>query len=357
MKLPLLVTNAFNLEYLIGFRGSSGFMLLTKGVNYFFTDGRYAEIARKLEKEKKGKSPLKRINFEFVLYDKNFKDKWKEILKKQRIKKLHFEAEDLTVAKLNAFKKISKGVKFKEASYEIASKLRVQKNSTELKKIGKAQSIIEEVFLQIKKELKAGQTEKQTAWRIKELCQKFGADDISFEPIVGFGENSASPHHQNTDRKLKKGNIVLIDHGARFDGYCSDMTRMIFTTQPKRSEAVLYNTVLKAQLAGIKAIKAGEKASKIAKIAQKIIEDAGFGKNFTHSLGHGVGLEVHDPPTSLSIRSKDILKNGMVVTIEPGVYLSGKFGVRIEDMGVVTKKGIKLLTKTPKQLKSCIKSL
>lgn len=354
MKLPLLVTNKYNLEYLIGFRGSSGFILLTNGknttdgVNYFFTDGRYAEIAKSLGKE---------INFEFVLHDKNFKGKWKEILRKHRIKKLYFETEDLTVAKLSAFKKISKGVKYKETSYEIASKLRVQKNSTELNKISKAQSIIEKVFSQIKRELKAGQTEIGIAWRIKELCRKFDADDISFEPIVGFAENSASPHHQNTNRKLKKGDVVLIDHGAKFDGYCSDMTRMIFTTQPTEKEAEIYNTVLKAQLAGIKAIKAGEKASKIAKIAQKIIENAGYGKNYTHSLGHGVGLEVHDPPTSLSIRSKDILKEGMVVTIEPGIYLSGKFGVRIEDMGVVTKKGIKLFTKTPKQLKSCIKPL
>ena len=352
MKLPLLITNKFNLEYLIGFTGSSGFMLLTKNKNYFFTDGRYLEIAKKLEKSKK-----KRIKFEFVLYDKEFKNKWKDILKKHRIKALHFEVEDLTVQKFSSFKKLSKGVKFKETTHEIAKQMRVQKNRTELREINKAQRIIEKVFKRIKKELKKGQTENQIAWRIKELCQKFGADDISFEPIVGFGDNSASPHHQNTDKKLKKGNVILIDHGARYKGYCSDMTRMIFTTQPTDKETEVYNTVLKAQIAAIKAIKPGIKASKVAKIARKVIEDAGFGDNYTHSLGHGVGIEVHDPPTSLSIKSKDTLKEGMVVTIEPGIYLPGKFGVRIEDMGVITKRGIKLFTKQAKKLKNCIKLL
>ncbi|MDP4008424.1 MAG: aminopeptidase P family protein [Candidatus Peregrinibacteria bacterium] len=352
MKLPLLVTNKFNLKYLIGFTGSNGFMLLTKDKNYFFTDGRYLEIAKKLEKSKSSK-----VKFEFVLYDQNFKNKWKEILKKHRIKILNFEADDLTVSKLSSFKKLSKGVIFKETVHEIATKMRVQKNRTELKKVSKAQQIIEKVFSQIKKELKVGQTEKQIAWRIKELCQKFKANDISFEPIVGFGDNSASPHHNNSDRKLKKGDVILIDHGARFQGYCSDMTRMIWTRKPTEKETEVYNTVLSAQMAGIKAIKAGETASKVAKIARKIIEEAGYGDNYTHSLGHGVGIEVHDPPTSLSTRSKDTLKEGMVVTIEPGIYLSGEFGVRIEDMGVVTKKGIKLFTKTPKQLKDCIKML
>lgn len=352
VKLPLLVTNKFNLEYLIGFTGSSGFMLLTKTKNYFFTDGRYIEIAKKIQKSKTTK-----IKFEFVLYDKDFKDKWNEILKKHRIKTLNFEAEDLTVAKLSSFKKLSKEVKFKETVHEIAIKMRVQKNRTELRKIEKAQRIIEKVFSQIKKELKVGQTEKQIAWRIKELCRTFGADDISFEPIVGFAQNSASPHHENSNRKLKKSDIVLIDHGARFQGYCSDMTRMIFTTQPTKKQTEVYNTVLQSQLAGINAIKAGEKASKVAKIARKVIEDAGYGDYYTHSLGHGVGIEVHDPPTSLSTRSKDILKEGMIVTIEPGIYLTGEFGVRIEDMGVVTRKGIKLFTKTPKSLKDCIKVL
>jgi len=326
---------------------------MTKSKNYFFTDGRYLEIAKKLEKSKK-----KRVDFEFILYDKDFKETWKSILKKHRIKSLYFESEDITVQKFSSFKKLcGSKVKLKKTEHEIARFMRTMKDKKELKKIAQAQVIIEKVFKIIKKELKKGQTEREIAWRIKELCQKYGAQDISFEPIVAFGNHSASPHHQNTDRKLKKGDIVLIDHGARFEGYCSDMTRMIFTKKPTEKEIEIYNTVLKAQLAGIDSIKAGMKASKVAKIARKVIEDAGYGENYTHSLGHGVGLDVHDPPTSLSIKSKCTLKEGMVVTIEPGIYLSGKFGVRIEDMGVVTKKGIKLFTKQPKQLKHCIKIL
>lgn len=353
MKLPLLVTNKYNLEYLIGFTGSNGFMLLTKSKNYFFTDGRYLEIAQKLEKSKKS-----RVKFEFVLYDTNFKDIWKNILKKHRIKTLYFESEDLSVQKFSSYKRLcGKGIKLKETEYEIAKSMRVIKDKKEVKKLQKAQDIIEKVFKQIKRELKKDQTELDIAWRIKELCKKYGADDISFEPIVAFRDHTSSPHHHNTDRKLKKGDIILIDHGARFEGYCSDMTRMIFTKKPAEKETEVYNTVLKAQLAGISAIKAGIQASQVAKIARKVIEDTGYGDKFTHSLGHGVGIEVHDPPTSLSTRSKDTLKEGMVVTIEPGIYISGKFGVRIEDMGMITKKGIKLFTKTPKKLKDCIKIL
>ena len=147
----------------------------------------------------------------------------------------------------------------------------------------------------------------------------------------------------------------MIDHGAKYNVYCSDMARMIFTKEPSEKEKEIYNIVLKAQLTGIAGIKAGVKAAKVAKAARKVIEDAGYGEFYTHSLGHGVGIEVHDPPTSLSTKSKDTLKEGMIVTIEPGIYLPGEFGVRIEDMGVVTKKGITLFTKQPKSLKSAIK--
>ncbi|MBT6068800.1 aminopeptidase P family protein, partial [Candidatus Peregrinibacteria bacterium] len=313
-----------------------------KTKNYFITDARYKQEAKKL----KGK-----LKFELIIQDKNFKELFQKGLKKHRVKHMYFEAEDMTISRLKSFKKLfEKGIKFKETESEIAKNMRVQKNRSEILKTRKAQQIIEKVFKQIKKELKPKQTEKNVAWRIKELCQKYGAEDISFKPIVAFGPNSASPHHTPTDHKLRKGEPVLIDMGARYQGYCSDMTRMIFTNKPTKEQTEVYNTVLKAQTAAIKAIAPGIKASSIAKIAKKIIEDAGYKES--HSLGHGVGIEVHDPPTSLSIKSKDILREGMIVTIEPGIYLPGKFGVRIEDMGVVTRTGIKIFTKTPKKLSS-----
>ncbi len=335
MKLPLLVTNKHNLRYLIGFTGSNGFLVITKTKNYFVTDGRYAEEAKKL----KGK-----LKFELIIQDKNFKAPW-------RIKTIYFEAEDMTIARLKRFKKLfGKEVRFKETEGEIAKNMRVQKNRSEILKISKAQKIIEKVFKQIKRELKAGKTEIEIANKIHSLCKKYGADEVSFKPIVAFGKNSASPHHTPTNKKLKKGDVVLIDMGAKYQGYCSDMTRMIFTTQPTKKEAEIYNIVLKAQIEAIKTIRPGVKASHVARKARKIIEDAGYGDYYTHSLGHSVGLEVHDPGISLSIKSKDILKEGMVITIEPGIYLSGKFGVRIEDMGVVTRKGIKIFTHTSKTL-------
>lgn len=353
MKYPLLVTNKYNLEYLLSFTGSNGFMLILKEKSYFFTDGRYETMAKKL---------LEKAKFvrkcEFVLIDENFKLKWGEIIAKHRISSLQFEPEDLTVKKLDYFKSISgKKVKFIVTDYFIARNYREIKGKSEIANIKIAQKIIEQVFDTVKAQLQIGKTELDIAWEIKALCQKFGADDISFEPIVAFNSNSAMPHHKNTDKKLKKGDIIMIDCGARYKGYCSDMTRMIFTAQPNKKQETVYNAVLEAQELAIKSIKAQIKASKPDLVARAYLKRQGLNKFFTHSLGHGVGLEVHDPTISLSKNSKTVLKEGMVVTIEPGVYLEGEFGVRIEDMGVVTKNGIEIFTKTPKSLQKSLKFL
>ncbi len=318
------------------------------------------------------------MDFEFILLNASFQMSWNRIMRKHGVKWMFFEAEDMTVERLEKFKKMSPAVEFRATIHEVASQKRVIKDEKEIWLITKAQRIIEQVFYIVKKELKVGQTEKEIAWRIKELCQHFGADDVSFEPIVGFAENSASPHHQNTERKLKKGDVVLIDHGARYKGYCSDMTRMIFTAKPSEHEARIYNIVLKAQTEAIKQIRPGARAAHIDRVARSYIEKKGHGPQFTHSLGHGVGIEVHDAPINLSASSTDLLQEHMVVTIEPGIYLPKKvagkkasanghrgtgkrscraLGVRIEDIGVVTKTGINILTNTPKTLKSCIKLL
>ena len=172
---------------------------------------------------------------------------------------------------------------------------------------------------------------------------------ISFRPIVGFGANSAIPHHQNTDKKFKKGDVVLVDMGFIYGGYCSDMTRTFFTKKPSDLEAQIYNTVLKAQEAAIKHMKIGNTGGDCDKIARDIIAKAGYGKNFGHSLGHGIGLEVHESP-NVGPNSKDKLVEHCVITSEPGIYLAGQFGVRIEDMIHVTKKGPVNLAKFPKKL-------
>ncbi|MBI4232764.1 aminopeptidase P family protein, partial [Candidatus Peregrinibacteria bacterium] len=187
------------------------------------------------------------------------------------------------------------------------------------------------------------------ARKIKELGAEFGAEDVSFDPIVGFGKNSSIVHHNPGKTKLKKGDIVLIDMGMKYQGYCSDMTRMIFTAKPSQKQKEIYEIVLKAQMAALKGIRAGISCKKADQLARKIIEDAGYGEQYGHSGGHGIGLDIHEPP-SLSKNFTGNLKENSIVTVEPGIYLPGEFGIRIEDMTLVRKKGNINLTKIPKTL-------
>lgn len=331
-----LITNLKNIQYLTGFTGSSGFLLLGRKKNYFITDFRYKAIAENLVKVKT------RIDFEFVLMDSKLTETLKKYTKSS--KSIEFENTHLTVADLKGWKKKIKGKKWIAIKTPI-EKMRLQKDAKEIKLLKKSQKINEDVFYRIKKLCKKGVTELEIAWQIKALGHKFEADDISFEPIVAFGSNSASPHHQNSKRKLKTRDIVLIDMGMKYQGYCSDMTRTFFKGKPTTQQATIYYKVLDAQMSAIKACKAGVKCSTLDKIARKSMgEDT---KHFGHSLGHGIGLDVHENP-SLSSRSKETLKENMIVTMEPGIYLPGKFGVRIEDMGRVTKTGYENFTKVGK---------
>ena len=224
-------------------------------------------------------------------------------------------------------------------------KMRLTKDKSEIHALKKSQQINGETLKRIKKLCKPGLTELEIAWKIKTIGHDLGTEDISFEPIVAFGPSSSSPHHQNGNRKLKKRDIVLIDMGMKYKGYCSDMTRTFFLGKPTTQQENVYQKVLDAQLAGIAQIKAGAKAASVDKAARKSMgEDE---KYFGHSFGHGIGLDVHESP-NLSSKSKDILKENMIVTAEPGIYLPGKFGVRIEDMGRVTKTGYENFTKIVK---------
>ena len=191
----------------------------------------------------------------------------------------------------------------------------------------------------------------ELAWKIKNIGHDLGADDISFEPIVAFGPHSAIPHHHNTATKLKKGDTLLVDMGMKYKGYCSDMTRTFFFGKPSAQQQKVYELVLEAQEAGIKKIKSGVATKKVDEAARKALGN--YEEYFKHSLGHGIGLEVHEMP-SLSGRSTEILKENMIVTVEPGIYLDGKFGVRIEDMGRVTAKGYENFTGAAKVFSSSI---
>ncbi|EKD63116.1 MAG: YqhT [uncultured bacterium] len=328
----LLITSPTNIRYLSGFTGSKAVILQTAKKNYFFTDSRYLEEAKRTIPK----------TFELELYKKgHFEETWTRLIKKHRITEIEFESSNLTYIALKHWKKIGRPAKLKPQSGAI-EQLRAIKTPDEISLLKRSQSINEQVFYSIRKLLKQGVTEKEIAWKIHVVAHDLKADSLSFEPIIAFGKNSAIPHHENDNTRLKKGDIILIDMGVIYKGYCSDMTRTLFTRTPTPFEAEIYNKVLNIQKSVINRLRPEITAHKAFTFASKKIE-------MIHGLGHGIGLEIHESP-SLSEHSKDKLKTGMVVTVEPGIYLNGKFGVRIEDMGVITKNGFQSLTKADKEL-------
>lgn len=342
-----LITDKSNIRYLSNFTGSAGFILQTNSKTYLFTDFRYIERAKNTIKN----------NIEVIDTTKVWKDpemlkkNWTQVLKKHHVKILGVEESNLTISQYKKFKKISPKIKLINTSGTIENAREI-KQKNEILLIKKSQDINEKVFIEIKKVIQSKKTitEQEIAWKIKELGHVFGAEDISFDPIVGFGANSAIVHHSPTKKILKKGEIVLIDMGMKYQGYCSDMTRMIFTKKPSQAEIEIYNLVLDAQTTTIKNIKAGISGNEADAIGRKIITNAGYGEQYGHSGGHGIGLDIHESP-SLSEGYKNSIKENTIVTVEPGIYLPGKFGVRIEDMILVQKKSSKNLTNIPKELK------
>jgi Xaa-Pro aminopeptidase len=350
----LLITDKSNIAYLSNFTGSNGFMLITGNKKYLFTDFRYIERAKNTIKK----------NITIIDSTKMWKDEevlaknWHRILQKHKVKKIEIEENNLTLAKFKKFQKISK-IKGQKITF-IPSKntienLREIKSPQEIALIMKSQKINEKTFLMVKKfvqksiDQKAKITELDIVWKIKEFAHLLGADEVSFEPIVAFGKHSSMPHHLSDKTVLKKGDLILIDMGMKYKGYCSDMTRMIFTKPPTKEEKEIYNLVLKAQEFAIKNIKAGISGKKADDLSRDIIKKAGFGDFYGHAGGHGIGLDIHESP-SLAETYKEKLKENSIITVEPGIYLPGKFGVRIEDMVIITKTGAKNITKIKKSI-------
>ncbi len=337
----LYLSDPFNIRYLSDFSGTNGQIFITPRKAYFLTDFRYLGVAKKILPPE----------VELKIYKKGLLNTLESLLNKHGITEMSFESQNLTYNFFNAFKKNLK-IKLKPTT-KIVEELREIKDEEEIAKIIKAQAIAEKVLLEVKKNLKPGKTEKDISWEIEKSGHEFGADKISFDSIIGFQENSANPHHQNTDKKLKKGDVVLIDMGMQYQGYCSDMTRMIFTAKPTAKQKEVYLTVLEAQEKSIQKMKAGVFAKDMDKIARDIIKKAGYGKTFGHSLGHGIGLEVHESP-NLSPSSENALAENTIVTSEPGIYLEKNFGVRIEDMLLIKGDKALNLTKIPKKLEDSI---
>lgn len=338
----ILVTNASNIFYFSGFTGGSGYLALQGKKGFLFTDARYHLLA---------KTTLKR-SFKIIDTTDGFEIAWKSFLKKHRIRKIGVSGKHVNYAFWREIKRMSAKTRVIDINDALDEK-RMCKNDLELSSIKASQQITDKIFIEIKSRLKKGMTEKEIAWQIKSLAHDLGADDVSFPPIVAIAENSASPHHEPTDKKLVNGDMILIDMGVKFKGYCSDMTRVIFTKKPTPEQTKIYNLVLNAQESVIKKLRAGMTGKTADKIARGIIKKAGFEKQFGHALGHGVGLDIHEPP-NLSKKYNKKIPEKTVVTVEPGVYLPQRFGIRIEDMVIVGKKRVINLTKSPKSIQKAI---
>ncbi len=337
----LLVTDQFNVRYLSDFTGTNGQILLTAKKAYFITDFRYLAVAKNILPPR----------LELVNMNDGLIKTIQKLIKKNRLQNIHFEEKNISYLRYRIFKKHLK-IKF-TPSQNLVEYLRMIKSPQEIKLIQKAQQIAEKVFIEVRKKLKIGRTEIEIAQEIERLGRLFGADGTSFPSIVGFNENSASPHHQSGNKKLTKGDIILIDMGMQYKGYCSDMTRMIFTKKPTDFQQKIYQLVLEAQQKSSQKLKAGVHGNTIDECARNIIEKAGYGETFGHSLGHGIGLEVHEGPTLAKSYHKKI-PGDTIVTVEPGIYLENSFGVRIEDMLLVKGNHVINLTKIPKKIEDTI---
>lgn len=325
-----------NTRYLSGFVGTFSIIVITLSDALFFTDPRYeSEVKRTLR------------NFKIRTLTMKSKDETRKILNSFKIKKIGFE-DCITVSQYGQIKKFFSKVRWVNIS-NLLWNLREIKDESEIETIAQSARIADYVMRDIAKILKSGITEKQVELFVKRRLEEYGADDASFDSIIASGENSACPHHKPTDKKIQKGDFVTIDIGAKLNGYCSDMTRTFIMGKASIKQREIYSLVLQSQIAALEAIKPGIKTKVIDKTARDIISKQGLGEAFKHGTGHGVGLEIHEPPRLNSV-DKNILQKGMAVTIEPGIYIDGFGGVRIEDLAIVTKDGVRILSQYPKKL-------
>lgn len=330
-----LVTRLPNVRYLSGFTGSNGQLILVPGDGAFVTDGRYEEQAAHevpdLSRDAAGA--------EFV-------PAFVRTCERLRVRRVAFEAAGLTHA---AFLDLSAtGLELVPTRGEV-ERLRWVKDHREIEHIREAQAIADEAFEVIVSKLVEGVTEREAALELDTTFRRLGAERPAFETIVAFGESAAEPHHAPLARPLARGDVVKLDFGCVVAGYHSDMTRTVSFGEPAGELRLAYEVVRRAQQAGVDAVREGVTGAQVDGAAREVIRSAGFGDRFKHGLGHGVGLEIHEGP-SLRETSSDVLPSGAVVTVEPGIYLAGAGGVRIEDMVEVTTEGCRVIPGTPKDL-------
>jgi Xaa-Pro aminopeptidase len=333
----LFVSDIHNVYWLAGFTGSSGFCLVTKDQALFLTDSRYA-IQSELE--------VSDLDVRWYGSPVTFKEFFTQALKDLGVSKLHFETS-VKYSQWQAWTKDFPDVEW-TASPSVLTPLRMVKTPGEVEKIREACRLAESCLSHIQRMIQPGVTEYDILLDLEFFLKRNGAIP-SFDPIVASGPNSAKPHATPSERKLESGEFLTIDMGAKLDGYCSDITRTFVVGQASDRHKEVYNQVLKAEVESINAIKPGKTCGEIDAFSREILDEIGLAKYFGHGLGHGLGIEVHDYGR-LGRGSKDVIEPGQVWTVEPGVYIEGFGGVRVEDDVVVTEDGVEVLTTFPKEL-------
>lgn len=334
-----IITDDLNRRYFTGMKSSAGTVIAFKEKSYLIIDFRYIEKATKTVKDA-----------EVILQGRLF-EQINELLEKHGAKTVAIESDTMTVTSLSMYKEkitAAEVISTRDLSAAIG-KLRIVKTQAEIDKMIKAQRIAEAAFEDVLNFIRPGVTEREIGLHLDYYMLNHGAESLSFDTIALTGANTSLPHGVPGDTVVTEHSFVLMDYGAVYDGYHSDMTRTVCVGTPTDKMVEVYNTVLKAQLDALAAIKAGVVGSDIDKIARDVITNAGYGDKFGHSLGHGVGIEIHEAPNAAP-SSTHIFEENMIVTVEPGIYLPDEFGVRIEDFVVVKPDGCENMTLAKKSL-------
>ena len=329
-----LISSYPNIFYYSGFRSEDAYLLISHDKRYIITDSRYTIQAKE-------QAP------DFELFD--IKNGFEKLFSRVSERVIGIEEEEIHLKQYKILKrKLQRGQEFVEMQKNINSLRRV-KDEDEIRRMAAAEQIGDAAFEYVLPKIREGITEREIALELEFFMKKQGASSLSFDTIAASGARSAMPHGVASDKVIENGDFLTLDFGCVYEGYCSDMTRTVAVGAVSDRQREIYDIVLRAQLAAISAAKKGRACSYVDGVARKIITDAGYGKNFGHGLGHSVGIEIHESP-SFSPKCNDTLKNGHVITVEPGIYVEGFGGVRIEDLIVIKDDEAINLTKSPKEL-------
>jgi Xaa-Pro aminopeptidase len=332
----VLITNSNNTRWLSGFSGSAGILLVSEEKALLGTDSRYWEQA---EEQAPG--------FELFKFEGSRDAALLEFINQIDEAQIGFEADHLTVGRFDKLTSVT-GVTWTKIE-NVLSQFRQMKDDREIAAIHAAAMITDTAMSKVNSLARPGMTERELAWKLEKIMKEDGATGLAFPVIVASGGNSARPHHEPGDRPLAKGDPIIIDMGAKLDGYCSDMTRSFYLGNNSDEQfKKIYDTVLQAQHNALQNMRGGMTGKEIDILARDIISNAGYGEEFGHSLGHGLGMEVHERPNLSPLAEDMIIEAGVVVTVEPGIYISGWGGVRIEDLVQVTEDGVNVLSACPK---------